>query len=240
MRYFGFISLLLFIACKPSEDRSCLKLSGSKKQVVRQLTNFNEISIDDNIDVTIFQSNRNEIEILAGENLVNFIRSDVNGNTLKIENLNRCNFLRNEKEKIHVSLFIPSFFKLVCNGYGNISIPNAFVATKLWIENLSYGNIDANVDLSDTLIVVLASSNKNVIRGKAKALYNYTVGVNELNTLDVRGIENGAIFAYTNLDISVAVDSNLFVNQLGKGTIYYKGDPIITSKNSQAKIVKLN
>ncbi len=234
----GFI--LLLCQCKRVEDRSCFKLSGKTNVVVRAINPFKIIEIYDNIDVTIFQSNRNEIEIEAGKNLLNFITLKQDGNTTQLRNTNKCNFFRDEKKRIKVKLFISDFSKLVNEGYGDIFIPEKFTTTKLYFANFSYGNLDLNVNLSDSLILNLASENQVLVKGSANTLYAYMVGGNYLKALDLNAVKTGSVFAYSNVDIYLAVDSVFFVNQFGKGTVYYKGSPKIISRTPNAKIIKLN
>jgi hypothetical protein len=78
------------------------------------------------------------------------------------------------------------------------------------------------------------------VRGTANILYAYMVGGNDLKALDLKAVKTGSVFAYTNVDIYLAVDSVFYVNQFGKGTVYYRGNPKITSRTPNAKIVKLN
>jgi Putative auto-transporter adhesin, head GIN domain len=240
MRYLMILLLLLFFSCKNAKDRSCFKFSGKTITITRQVALLSRIIIFDNIDMTIYQSNRNEMEITGGEHLLNFISTKTNGDILEISNKNKCNFLRNEKDKIKINLYIPNFSRLTNEGFGNISIPEKFSTTKLRFDNLGYGDLDANVSLSDSLILSMSSGNKAVVRGNANTFYTYAIGQNTVNALELAQVKTGVVFAFTNNDIYMMVDSLFYIDQVGKGIVYYKGNPKIVSRTPSAKIVKLD
>jgi hypothetical protein len=240
MRYILIILSLFLFGCKKANERSCFKFSGNLKTVTRKITQPNIISIFDNIDLTIYQSNRNEVEITSGENLINFIECKENNGTLQIANKNRCNFLRNESDKIKITIYISNFSKLINEGFGNILIPEKFSTTKLRFHNFGYGDLDINVSLSDSLTLVMSSGNANIVSGDARNFYAYAIGENKLNALELKQVKAGAIIAFTNTDFYMAVDSVFSVDQVGKGTVYYKGNPVIVTRTPNAKIVKLD
>ena len=66
---------------------------------VRQPGNFNEIELDNNINLYITQGNYNQITIEAGENLMKRITTNVSNNCLYIKNQNTCNWVRELQER---------------------------------------------------------------------------------------------------------------------------------------------
>jgi hypothetical protein len=240
MRFLIIILSLSLFACKKANERPCFKSSGNLITITRKIIQPEVITIFDNIDLTIYQSNRNEIEIVAGENLVSFIKVTERAGKIEIANKNRCNFLRNESVKIKVSMYISNFSFLTNKGFGNVSIPEIFFSTKLRFHNYGFGDLDINVSLSDSLILAMESGNANIVKGSARNFYAYAVGENKLNALELYQVKAGAVFAFTNSDFYMAIDSVLFVDHVGNGTVYYKGNPTIVTRTPNAKIVKLD
>jgi Putative auto-transporter adhesin, head GIN domain len=239
MKYLFIILSILLFSCKNANERSCFKFSGNAITITRKIIQPDVITVFDNIDITIYQSNRNEIEMTAGENLLKFIEIKEENGKLQIANKNRCNFLRNERVKIKITMYISNFSFLTNEGNGNISIPEKFTTTKLRFHNYGYGDLDINVSLSDSLTLALSSGNENIVKGDVYNFYVYAIGENKLNALDLNQVKAGAIVAFTNTDFYMAVDSIFSVDQVGKGTVYYRGNPRIVTRTPNAKIVKL-
>jgi Putative auto-transporter adhesin, head GIN domain len=186
MKHLIIILFLFLLGCKRANERSCFKFSGKLKTIVQKVAQPDVISVFDNIDLTIYQSNKNEVEITAGENLLNFIALQEGSGKLNIENKNRCNFLRNERDKIKVVMYISNFSKLTNESFGNVLIPDKFSSTKLRFHNYGYGNLDVNVSLSDSLILALSDGNINIVKGDARNYNVYAVGENKLNIKEIQ------------------------------------------------------
>jgi hypothetical protein len=100
--------------------------------------------------------------------------------------------------------------------------------------------LDINVSLSDSLTLAMGSGNANIVRGNARNFYVYAIGQNKLDALALTQVKAGAVVAFTNTDFFIAVDSIFSVDQVGKGTVYYRGNPTIVTRTPNAKIVKLD
>lgn len=122
MRY---ISLLLLIvslaACKKSEDRRCWKGAGDLITVEKPLESFNRLFIGPNIRVVLIQDSLDIMKVTAGENLVNFITNEVIEGQLRVENTNKCNFLRSYKHQVEVEIHFTSLSQLYFEGTKEIS-----------------------------------------------------------------------------------------------------------------------
>ena len=98
--FFFFLVPIFFISCKKEEDRSCFKTTGSIIDKIIPLGSFSKIHLGPYIQYELIQDTMNFIEISAGENIINFISSDIEDGKLLIENNNKCRFLRYKKEKV--------------------------------------------------------------------------------------------------------------------------------------------
>ena len=105
MRLLIIISIFAALAgCKKSEDRRCFKSTGPETTIVRELDAFHGIFVGPNVNIVLVQDGENEVHIVGGKNLVNFITSDINDGVLRIFNDNKCNFLRSYKYEVTVEV----------------------------------------------------------------------------------------------------------------------------------------
>lgn len=102
--FFFFGIAILFGSCKKQSDRSCFKNTGSiiKKNI--PLSAFSEIDLGPYIHYELVQDTVNFLEICAGENLINFILTEINAEKLSIQNNNKCRFFRYKKQKVLVKI----------------------------------------------------------------------------------------------------------------------------------------
>lgn len=108
--------LLVMLSCKKAEDRRCLKGAGEETTITVALDDFHEIFIGPNINVVLVQDSLNELHIFGGENLVNFISSDVEEGLLDLRNENKCNFLRSYKREITVEVHFTTLSQINFEG----------------------------------------------------------------------------------------------------------------------------
>src|SRR5687767_2803130 len=79
---------LTFASCE-LDDR-CIKADGSTINKTVNLSSFSGVDLRLSGDVEIIKSNINKIEIQARENIVDLIRTDIIGGTLRIDMDNQC------------------------------------------------------------------------------------------------------------------------------------------------------
>ena len=102
--FFLMTSFIFLLSCKKQSDRSCLKNTGSIIEKNIHLPSFSELDLGQNIHYELVQDTVNFVEISAGENLINFISTEINAEKLSIQNNNKCGFLRYKTEKISVKI----------------------------------------------------------------------------------------------------------------------------------------
>jgi hypothetical protein len=93
-------SLLLFVlffqvsSCKKAENRSCLKTAGNKITKIIPLPSFHKMELHQGMKIELIQDTADFLEIVSGENLVNFIDWTVTDAKLEVWNNNKCPYLR--------------------------------------------------------------------------------------------------------------------------------------------------
>ena len=219
---------LTVLSCKKAEDRRCFKSAGDEVTIERPVESFDKIYVGPNIKITLVQDSLDKVVITGGENLVNFISSDVTDGQLRIENNNSCNFLRSYKHEINVEIHFSSLNEFYFEGtkpvtnLGTIESSNLIVVIRD-----GAGEVNLNVDCGNLNVTV------------TNGWGNFKVSGNTINLhLDIRS--NG--FGNTNnlnvaQNVDVASDSGgvIEVNAEGavlkaqttsSGDIWYIGTPL--------------
>lgn len=229
MRFLIVIVLFIgLIGCKKSEDRRCLKGTGELTERIVSVGSFNEIFIGPNVNIVLVQDGANEIHILGGKNLVNFISTDISNNVLIIKNENKCNFLRTYKEEITVEIHFTSLSKIEFEGTKPLSCESPISGNNLTVVSrdgagfvdldLAYNNITyvvtngwGNFDLSGTTNTLILDIRNNGFG----STYDLTVG----NELTVKSNTAGLLKVNGN-------GANCVFDLESVGDLWYVGTPI--------------
>ena len=217
----------LVLSC--GKESSCLKSSGNIKTELRALTTpITKIKIADNINLILTQSNQNELKVEAGDNLLPYINTGVNGETLEISNGNKCNFLRSYDKPVNVYLSVPNLIEIAYEGKGNISNTGILNFPKLTIESRSgTGDIELNIVSDQVRLLSHAGATKFTLTGSANNLFVYSgastwcyLSALSANIVHVNNAGAG--------DVMVNSNTSLLVELTSLGSIIYSGNPTVT------------
>ncbi len=233
--------VLLFAGCEKENMGDCFKSTGKTVRESRAVERFSTIEIDDRINLYITYSNERSLEVEAGENLQEFIRTEVKNGTLWIENDNRCNWVRSYKKDINVYLSTNELTELIYRGSGNVEYTNLFKTERF---NLDMWRASGNVYLQlDCPNIELKSHTGPVdlqCRGFGNKLVAYTNGLGKMNTTHLIAKDVLAVNANSG-QLSVRSDSILNANIDGNGDILYSGNPSIELKdNGKGDLIEIN
>lgn len=91
---------LVVFSCKKPENRTCFKLLGSETTREIPLASFDQLDLREHVEYILIQDSLDKVVLKGGKNLLNLIEVTVENGLLKIENKNRCGFLRNAKKVV--------------------------------------------------------------------------------------------------------------------------------------------
>jgi hypothetical protein len=232
--------ILSYTACKKdSWCRECFERTGKVVTKRRAVSAFNQIVVNHNLSVFITQDTTFDLQIEAGENMMDFITTDVTDSVLTIQNKSRCNWTRNYKKPYNLYIKVPSIKNIISNTSGNVKSLNVLTGNKLNIEIETSGDIELTVNHTTITSNVKGSGNLilhgNVfhhestikspsflycqdLASNSTSLKSRTSGlcyINVTNKLDCY-IENiGDVYCYGN-PVSINKTNN------GKGVLYFK------------------
>ncbi len=81
-----------------------MKGTGESISEIREFSEFNSLMLYDLIDYTLIQDSTNKVVIHCGENLMNFVKTELDNGVLSIKDENSCRWLRSLPVKISVDI----------------------------------------------------------------------------------------------------------------------------------------
>ena len=211
------------------KDSSCFKNTGKIIIEHRAIaTDVQEISIDDNIDLVLTQSNEVGLMVEGGENLLPYINTEMSGSELKISSDNKCSFLRAYDIPITVYLSLPTITKIYYTGKGTISCADTLNFSDFTFEtNQGTGSINLTMNSDKISIFQHTGPSYITISGNSKYLYLYA---GENGWLFFNHLETD--YVHTNHagtgDMIVKANKTLLVELTSIGNIDYYGNPVVT------------
>jgi hypothetical protein len=223
-----YLAIMLFhLSC--GKDSSCLKNTGKIINEYRTISaEVNEISLKNNIDLIITQSNDVSLKVEGGENLLPYINTEISGNKLKISSDNKCSFLRDYDIPITVYLSIPNITKLFYTGHGTVTSANTLNFSN-FIFNADQGTGSINLSMNSDNIYIYQHTGPSDITMKGNTNYLYLFSgengwlfFNNLEADDVHTNHGGTG------DMIVKANKTLLVELTSIGNIDYYGNPDVT------------
>lgn len=237
----GFVLFLILTFFSCGKDSSCLKNTGKQQIEDRSIvSNITEIILKDNIDLVLTQDSIPSLKVEGGENLLPYINTTINGNTIEITNDNNCNFLRSYDKPVTVYLSIPNIHFIDYTGYGNITTTNTFNLYYLKFDTKGgTGSINMSLNVEDLEIKGHTGPADFTISGKADKVFIFSGGQGWFymenllaNSMHVSHEGTG--------DVIVNVKNDLRVELRSLGNVVYYGNPIVnlTEHTGNGEVIK--
>lgn len=232
-------AVLLVTSCKKENSCDCFKRTGSIVNVSREVSGFDKLFVEDNLNVFITQGSVFEVKIESGENLISLIKTEVLDGILFIRNKNRCNWSRSYDKPFNVYVTMPVLNFLTSDGTGRIRSLNTITTPNLDIQIKNSGDIELVINNSKITSHMHGSGDLTLhghtlehacdIGGTAflnckdlitnyTYLHSYTTGlcyVTTKATLDCRIDRIGDVYCYGSPVIVQKIEN-------GKGQLYLK------------------
>ena len=173
--------------------------SGNIISESRELNNFTSIILLGSIDVNIKTSESNNCVVVADDNLIPYIKTEVVNNKLNIS----LNESYSSEEKLVVNINTPNYDEVSLSGSGNINILD-FKNNNLSLNISGSGNITGNGEV-ETLVVKINGSG-NLMSKEIKSKFA---------TITINGSGDAEVFASDSISAKIN----------GSGNIKYFGNP---------------
>ena len=224
MKKFGFIIFaaalsvgLLFSAncggIGSMKSFSGIKGSGTSKSEQRNISGFSKIEAGGAMNVEITAQGDFSVTVEADDNLLQYIKTETSGDTLKIYSEGRIS----PKAKMNVKITMPEVKGLDVSGASNAVVSNVKV---------------------DSLELNASGASKIKIEGESKDLDSDASGASKIDAENLR-VENAKVKASGASSSIVSPSNELKADASGASSIHYTGEPKnVNQKSSGASSVK--
>lgn len=211
--------------CRDSLNK-CLSGKGAIVSKRISLYDFQNVRVRDNISLEIINGDHFELEVTAGENLVEELGLQITENTLNIRNSSTCPILKDPWDPIEVRLSVPDLDTLFIENQSDIANTSPFETDDLVIIiSESPSNINMEVACEYIRIENLTGTGNIKISGETQVADCYHAAY---GTIDLRYLKctEAIINSISSNHCYVRAGSEyLFAVVGGSGNIYYQYDP---------------
>ena len=221
----AFLAGLTLMAYACENSWNCLRGNGVPGEETRTIEGFTGVVSEGEFDVFIVPDAAFSVKLEADENLIQYIRTRISGNTLIVDQGTRkC--LRSDSP-IRITVYMPQVEYLNLTGSGMITGDN-IEGDELKVELTGSGLIDLrglNVGLLDALIT---GSGEMIFWGDAVDADLDITGSGEVKAFHLESLNCIAnISGSGNMQVNVEKLLTAYIS--GSGNIYYQGNPGVSA-----------
>jgi hypothetical protein len=225
-----FIFLIFcFFSCKKSEERACFKPIGKDSFKIIYLENFEKLKLNKNLKYVLVQDDSSYLKIIGGENLINFVALKMNEGFLEIHNENKCNFLRDQNNKIEVEIHFKNLSEIYYQGSEKLICKDTLKLNNFFFVILdACGTFDLKIDCNFLSGNISFGCGDYKVLGKAKNA-SMEIKSNGYCNIEKLQVESNLFLVNESVgDMHVNVENTILGGYIsGKGNIYYSGNPLI-------------
>ncbi len=206
-----------------------IKGNGKQKTENRSTPEYDEIKLLGYFDVDLIAGKEGEITVQAEENLLPYIKVEVEANVLKIYQEKGKNLQASRGNKILITVPFEKISAVALSGSGDINTKNQ-IKTDKFTATLS-GSGDLNIDINAVEVEAKLSGSGDVrLKGKSEKLSAKISGSGDVTANNLFAKDVDAAISGSG-DIRVNCSGNLNARISGSGDIFYSGEP--TSKDTK-------
>jgi hypothetical protein len=202
------LALVFLSACDSDDGNNCITPSGNVISEIRQLPDFNGISLQGVGNILITQEPPQKVRIETYQNIMPLLDTQVSNQLLNIR-LDEC--IEGNLDQLDIHISVPDIELLEISGVGNIEGQNSWNLDNLGISISGVGDITLFGNSNNLNIISQGVGNVRVFELSA-----YLCEVN------LRGAGNVEVTAVNELDVTIT----------GAGNVFYKGTPSISANIS--------
>ena len=228
------IILLLLLSSCIFDFRETVYGNGTVATEERHADSFNRLKVSSGIDVIITQGEEESIKVIADENLLEYIKTEIYDNTLKI--YTDANIRHAKSKEVH--LVYKQLQKINISSAGDVEGSNRMKVDDLDLDLSSAGDLTLDVEAT-SITCNISSAGDAHLSGTVDELDADLSSAGDLNASDLVARK-----AHVNVssagNAKICATEEVDLNASSAGDIYYKGDPKIVNinKSSAGSIIK--
>ncbi|WP_369048724.1 head GIN domain-containing protein [Tenacibaculum sp. UWU-22] len=205
-----------------------IKGNGEITTQSRSTTGYNKIDIGGSFDVMLIDGKEGEITIKGEENIIPYIITEVNHETLTVKSKENTNI--KPTKKIVVTIPFKEIKALSLGGSSNVEVKKLIKGKVMSFAIGGSGSITAVVETTMVRTAIGGSGNIN-LSGKTDELKSSVAGSGNIKAYNLEADAVKASVAGSG-DIKISVKNKIKASLVGSGNIYYKGNPTNIAVNS--------
>jgi len=223
------MKFILFALLVPALFTSCQKINGKGETVTetRSANGFSSVSLAMDASVYILTGTETTVEVIAQENLMPYIQTQIEGDRLVIKVKN--NVVLGHHDPIQVRITAPGITSLDVSGSGLVEYQDEWQGTVLETNISGSGRIElGNVSCSTLKANISGSGDIDAAGGQAET-ENLTISGS--GNIELRDVIAGDV------DANISGSGNIYTQSTdlldatisGSGSVYYLGNPQINA-----------
>lgn len=200
-----------------------IKGNGNVTTITRSTSDYDEIKCAGWMDFILVKGNEGDITLEGESNLLEYIITEVEGNTLKIKTENNINLKPSFNKTITITIPFQDIDYVSLSGSGDVSSKNKIVANNFTTRVSGSGDIVLDVD-ADEIEGSVTGSGDLTLNGKTNKLKASVTGSGDFHgyNLDAKDVEAKVTGSG---DVEIVCNGHLDAKVTGSGDIEYKGSP---------------
>lgn len=187
------------------------------------------------MDVELTQGEGTTVKVEADENLQEYIITEMEGDELVVRMRGNINFITSEKLKVYITTAKLEQLKL--SGSGNIVGMNKFTGSdRLKVSVSGVGDLRLETNTPE-LEAKISGSGSLVLLGETRDAKIQISGIGDCNAEELKA-ENASVKISGSGDVKIFADNKLDVSISGIGSVYYRGEAVVSQKVSGSGEVK--
>lgn len=200
--------------------------AGDRVSETRELGKFDSIRLDCDCDVFASQGEMQKVEVKAGAKIIDKIKTEISGETLKISE--ETGFFVGFSAQAEIYITVENLEEIENNGSGDIFF-DGLKTEKLKTRIGASGSLEIENLEVEELISEIEGSGDLVVDGKANFLEVKVEGSGEHKLFDLQVLK-ASVDSQASGDVEVNVSDNLDVRIGGSGDVKYMGDCTVTKE----------
>ncbi len=202
--------------------------NGNVKSQERTVSTFNKIEVSNGLDLFLTQGDAESLTVQADENLLELIKTEVVGGTLRIYTEKSIRSAASRKVKVNLK----NIDTLTASSGSDVLSNSLLELEDLKVQASSGADID--LELNAQNIFASSSSGSDIyLSGTAHSIEADASSGSSVKASSLKA-ENGTADASSGADVSINVSGKLSANASSGGDVTYYGNPRILDKNKSS------
>ena len=207
-----------------------IKGNGEFTTETRNITTYNELKVQGELDVFLLKSSENKIKIEGEQNLIPYIEINLKDKNLTLR-VKKGYYLTSSRGKA-LNIYLPynELTNVTLSGSGTITGEDKIKSDDFTTILSGSGEISLFVEAT-SIQSVLSGSGDLKLKGGTKDIKTNVSGSGDIHAFELE-TKNAHISVSGSADVRITVAKYLKARISGSGTVFYKGSPTVDSKIS--------